>query len=36
MPIPVTQRSKTRVCLRSQAGDAGSDFAAGMYVCVVQ
>ena len=34
-PIPVTERSKARVCGRSLAGIAGSNPAGGMDVCVL-
>ena len=34
-PIPVTERSKARVCGRSFAGIAGSNPAAGMGVCLL-
>ena len=35
MPILVAERSKARICGRSLAGVAGSNFAVGMDVCVV-
>ena len=35
MPIPVAEQSKTRVCGRSLAGVAGSNFSGGLDVCVV-
>jgi hypothetical protein len=35
LPIPVAERSTSRVCGRSVAGVAGSNQAGGMDVCVV-
>jgi hypothetical protein len=35
MPIPVTARSKARVCGRFIAGIVGSDPAGGMDVCLL-